>query len=83
MPRIFKQLEAGCLQVNLMSTSAQINQLKYTIPYRTVPFRTIPYYTIMYWKNELNGIANRIWNNFPRLAFGLYFRRLPVYILDE
>ena len=31
MPRIFKHLEAGCLQVNLMSTSAQINQLKYTI----------------------------------------------------
>ena len=28
MPRIFKYLEAGCLQVNLMSTSAQINQLK-------------------------------------------------------
>ena len=27
MPRI---LEAGCLQLNLMSTSAQINQLKYT-----------------------------------------------------
>ena len=31
VPRIFKHLEAGCLQVNLMSTSAQINQLKYTI----------------------------------------------------
>ena len=31
MPRIFKHLEAGCLQVNLMSTSVQINQLKYTI----------------------------------------------------
>ena len=31
MLRIFKHLEAGCLQVNLMSTSAQINQLKYTI----------------------------------------------------
>ena len=31
MPRIFKHLEACCLQVNLMSTSAQINQLKYTI----------------------------------------------------
>ena len=31
MPRIFKHLEAGCIQVNLMSTSAQINQLKYTI----------------------------------------------------
>ena len=31
MPRIFKHLEAGCLQVNLMSTSAHINQLKYTI----------------------------------------------------
>ena len=31
MPRIFKHLETGCLQVNLMSTSAQINQLKYTI----------------------------------------------------
>ena len=24
MPRLFKHLEAGCLQVNLMSTSAQI-----------------------------------------------------------
>ena len=31
MPRIFKHLEAGYLQANLMSTSAQINQLKYTI----------------------------------------------------
>ena len=31
MPRIFKHLKLGCLQVNLMSTSAQINQLKYTI----------------------------------------------------
>ena len=30
MPRIIINLEAGCLQVNLMSTSAQINQLKYT-----------------------------------------------------
>ena len=37
MTRIFKHLEVGCLQVNLMSTSAQINQLKYTILY---------YYTI-------------------------------------
>ena len=35
MPRVFKHLEAGCLQVNLMSTSAQINQLKYTILYYT------------------------------------------------
>ena len=33
MPRIFKHLEAGCLQANLMNTSAQINQLKYTILY--------------------------------------------------
>ena len=33
MPRVFINLEAGCLQVNLMSTSAQINQLKYTILY--------------------------------------------------
>ena len=33
MPRIFKHLEAGCLQVNLMSTSDQINQLKHTILY--------------------------------------------------
>ena len=33
MRRIFKHLEAGCLQVILMSTSAQINQLKYTILY--------------------------------------------------
>ena len=39
MPRIFKHLEAGCLQVNLMSTSAQINQLKYTIPYYTIVIR--------------------------------------------
>ena len=36
MPRIFINLEAGCLQVNLMSTSAQINQLKYTILYYTI-----------------------------------------------
>ena len=35
MPRVFINLEAGCLQVNLMSTSAQINQLKYTILYYT------------------------------------------------
>ena len=35
MPRIFINLEAGCLQVILMSTSAQINQLKYTILYYT------------------------------------------------
>ena len=27
MPRIFKHLEADCLQVNLLSISAQINQL--------------------------------------------------------
>ena len=33
MPRIFKHLEAGCLQVNVMSTGAQINQLKYIILY--------------------------------------------------
>ena len=38
MPRIFKHLEAGCLQVNLMSTSAQINQLTYTILYYTKCF---------------------------------------------
>ena len=39
MPRIFKHLEAGCLQVNLMSTSAQINKLKYTILYYTLFIR--------------------------------------------
>ena len=33
MPRIFKHLEAGSLQINLMNTSAQINLLKYTILY--------------------------------------------------
>ena len=34
MPRIFKHLEAGCLQVNLKSTSAQITQLtKYILYY--------------------------------------------------
>ena len=38
MPKIFINLEAGCLQVNLMSTSTQINQLKYTI---------LLYYTIL------------------------------------
>ena len=36
MPRIFKHLEVGCLQVNHMSTSAQMNQLKYTILYSTI-----------------------------------------------
>ena len=36
MPRVFINLEAGCLKVNLMSTSAQINQLKYTILYYTI-----------------------------------------------
>ena len=45
MPRIFKHLEAGCLQVNFMSTSAQINQLKYTILYHTTPHHIIPYHT--------------------------------------
>ena len=35
MLRIFKHLEAGCLQVNL-STSAQRNQVKYTILYYTI-----------------------------------------------
>ena len=41
MPRIFKPLEAGCLQVNLMSTSAQINQLKYTtILYKLAGFQS-------------------------------------------
>ena len=35
MPRIFKHFAAGWLQVNLMSTSAQINQLKYTILFYT------------------------------------------------
>ena len=33
MTKIFKHLEAGYLEVNLMSTSAQINQLKYTTLY--------------------------------------------------
>ena len=33
MSRIFKHLETGCLQVNVMSTTAQINQLKYTMLY--------------------------------------------------
>ena len=37
MPRIFIHLEDGCLQVNLMSTSAQINQLKYTMLYYIYP----------------------------------------------
>ena len=41
MPRIFINLEAGCLQVNLMSTSAHINQLKYTILYYTILYYTI------------------------------------------
>ena len=36
MPIIFKHLEASCLQDNLMSTSAQINQLKYTILYHNI-----------------------------------------------
>ena len=40
MPRIFINLEAGCLPVNLMSTSAQINQLKNTIPYYTILMAT-------------------------------------------
>ena len=34
MPRIFKHLEAGCLQINLMSTkftNDQINLIKYTM----------------------------------------------------
>ena len=48
MPRLFIYLEAGCLQVNLMSTSAQINQLKYTILYYTLKrydcFGPVPYH---------------------------------------
>ena len=49
MPRVFVNLEAGCLQVNLMSTSAHINQLKYTILYYTILHYTILYYTILYY----------------------------------
>ena len=41
MPRVFINLEAGCLQVNLMNTSAKINQLKYTILYYTILYYTI------------------------------------------
>ena len=35
MPRIVNHLEAVCLQVNLMSTSAEIKQLKYTVVLNT------------------------------------------------
>ena len=48
MPRIFINLEAGCLQVNLMSISAQINQLKYTILYYTILYYHIQN-TDSYW----------------------------------
>ena len=41
MPRKIKHLEAGCLQVNLMSTSVHINQLKYTILYYTILYYII------------------------------------------
>ena len=41
MPRIFKHLEAGCIQVNLMNISAQINQLKYTLIYYTIYYLAI------------------------------------------
>ena len=47
MPRIFKHLEAGCLQLYLMSTSTQKNQLKYTILYYTILYYTILYSTIL------------------------------------
>ena len=49
MPRIFKHLEAGCLQVNLMGTNAQINQLKYAILlYYTTLYYTIYIYIYIY-----------------------------------
>ena len=37
MPRIFINLEVGCPQVNLMSTSAQINQLNILYYYTVLP----------------------------------------------
>ena len=52
MPRIFINLEAGCLQVNLMNTSARINQLKYTILYY--------YYTILYYTNINNATLKTV-----------------------
>ena len=56
MPRIFINLEAGCLQINLMSTSTQINQLKYTILYYTILYYTILYYTMIRDMTPFNSI---------------------------
>ena len=44
MLRIFKHVEAGCLQVNIMSTSAQINQLKYTTLYYPIMNRAVKHF---------------------------------------
>ena len=62
MPRIFKHLEAGCLQVNLMSTSAQINQLKYTILFPLFtrsPASFFPQYTPAFYPLSLPHYAFR------------------------
>ena len=51
IPGIFKHLDAGCLQVNLMSISAQINQLKYTLlAARPVPDGKM--FTLSIWRQE-------------------------------
>ena len=66
MPRIFINLEVGCLQVNLMSTSAQINQLKYTILY------TILYHSMTSIK-PINQSINVILGIFRQLSpFQIY-----------
>ena len=55
MPRIFINLKAGCPHVNLMSTSAQINQLKYTILYYHIkPCDIIPSLLTSYQTTEHN-----------------------------
>ena len=67
MPRIFKHLEAGCLQVNLVSTSAQINQLRYTILSSFVVLSGVPQSSVLwlllfiiYINNIDEGLTNRI-----------------------
>ena len=53
--KIFKHLEAGCLQVNLTSTRTKINQLKYTILYYITMKAKTPYHI-------LNTLLNACFN---------------------
>ena len=75
MSSIFKHLEAGCLQLNLMSTSAQINQLKYTILYTIL-------YIMPTLRDRLHWLRVPQWIDFKRcfLVFKALHGLAPDYI---